>query len=209
VPVAVGTCAMFPLGSVLFPHAVLPLHVFEPRYRLMTEQCIASDGTFGVVLIERGSEVGGGDVRFDVGTLAQIVQAGRFDDGRYAVVAVGVQRLRVRSWLDDDPYPRAEIDLLDEPDDVIDPHQLDEVTRLLGRVRALLAELGEAIPSEPIELSVDDPVRASFEAAALAPLGPLDAQALLELAEPSARVTRLGELLEEEARVLEFRLSGE
>lgn len=200
---------MFPLGSVLFPHAVLPLHVFEPRYRLMTEQCIARDGTFGVVLIERGSEVGGGDVRFDVGTLAQIVQAGRFDDGRYAVVAVGVQRLRVRSWLADDPYPRAEIDLLDEPGDAIDPRRLEEVTRQLARVRALLAELGASIPSEPIELSVDDPVRASFEAAALAPLGPLDAQGLLELAEPSARLTRLGELLEEEARVLEFRLSGE
>jgi Lon protease-like protein len=204
-----GACAMFPLGSVLFPHAVLPLHVFEPRYRLMTETCIAGDGTFGVVLIERGSEVGGGDVRFDVGTLAQIVQAGRFDDGRYAVVAVGVKRLRVRSWLADDPYPRAEIDLLDEPDDAIDPHQLEEVTRLLGRVRALLAELGASIPSEPIELSVDDPARASFEAAALAPLGPLDAQTLLELAEPGARLTRLGELLTEEARVLEFRLSGE
>ena len=204
-----GACAMFPLGSVLFPHAVLPLHVFEPRYRLMTEECIARDGTFGVVLIERGSEVGGGDVRFDVGTLAQIVQAGRFDDGRYAVVAVGVKRLRVRSWLADDPYPRAEIDLLDEPDDAIDPSQLEEVTRLLGRVRALVAELGTSIPSEPIELSVDDPVRASFEAAALAPLGPLDAQSLLELAEPGARLTRLGELLTEEARVLEFRLSGE
>jgi uncharacterized protein len=200
---------MFPLGSVLFPHAVLPLHVFEPRYRLMTEECIAGDGTFGVVLIERGSEVGGGDVRFDVGTLAQIVQAGRFDDGRYAVVAVGVKRLRVRSWLADDPYPRAEVDLLDEPDDAIDPGQLDDVTRLLGRVRALVAELGVSIPSEPIELSVDDPVRASFEAAALAPLGPLDAQSLLELAEPGARLTRLGELLTEEARVLEFRLSGE
>ncbi len=77
------------------------------------------------------------------------------------------------------------------------------------RVRGLLAELGASIPSEPIELSVDDPVRASFEAAALAPLGPLDAQALLELADPSVRLTRLGELLEEEARVLEFRLSSE
>ena len=123
------------------------------------------------------------------GTLARIVQAGRFDDGRFAVVAVGVQRLRVRSWLADDPYPRAEIDLLDEPDDA------DRSSPARGGRRpadaacaALLAELGASIPSEPIELSVDDPVRASFEAAALAPLGPLDAQALLELADPGVRL---------------------
>src|SRR4051812_26706984 len=55
---------MFPLGTVLFPHAVLPLHVFEPRYRALVETCLHSDGRFGVVLIERGYEVGGGDARF-------------------------------------------------------------------------------------------------------------------------------------------------
>ncbi|MET1002223.1 MAG: LON peptidase substrate-binding domain-containing protein, partial [Acidimicrobiia bacterium] len=51
---------MFPLGSVLFPHALLPLHVFEPRYRVMMRHCLEGDKEFGVVLIERGSEVGGG-----------------------------------------------------------------------------------------------------------------------------------------------------
>ena len=68
---------MFPLGSVLFPHAVLPLHVFEPRYLALVERCLAGDQEFGVVLIERGSEVGGGDVRFSVGTVTRIVQIGR------------------------------------------------------------------------------------------------------------------------------------
>ena len=59
---------MFPLGTVLFPHALLPLRVFEPRYRTMTAHVMRGDAEFGVVLIERGSEVGGGDIRFDVGT---------------------------------------------------------------------------------------------------------------------------------------------
>ena len=77
---------MFPLGTVLFPHGVLPLHVFEPRYRTMTERCLADDATFGVVLIERGSEVGGHDERFDVGTAARILQAGRLEDGRWVTV---------------------------------------------------------------------------------------------------------------------------
>ena len=62
---------MFPLGNVLFPHAQLPLHVFEPRYRALAETCLAGDGEFGVVLIERGSEVGGGDTRFSIGTVAR------------------------------------------------------------------------------------------------------------------------------------------
>jgi len=198
---------MFPLGSVLFPHAVLPLHVFEPRYRLLTERCLADDGQFGVVLIERGSEVGGGDVRFDVGTIAQIVQAGRFDDGRYALVAVGTERVRVTSWLDDDPYPRAAIETLGDEAGGADRAQVEEVARLLERVLALGTELG--VPRPPTDAPLDgDPVQASFQAAARAPIGPLDAQALLELGDASTRLARLDELLTEEARVLEFRLGG-
>jgi Lon protease-like protein len=63
---------MFPLGTVLLPGGVMPLHVFEPRYRQMIKDCMASDAEFGVTLIERGSEVGGGDVRSEVGTVARI-----------------------------------------------------------------------------------------------------------------------------------------
>jgi hypothetical protein len=199
---------MFPLGSVLFPHARLPLHVFEPRYRALTEACLAGDGEFGVVLIERGSEVGGGDTRFPVGTLARILEAGRLPDGRYVLVTAGVRRFRVDRWLPEEPYPRAEIELLDEgvpaPDAV---EQRDEVERRLVRVLALQAELGG--PSPPADLHLDaDPVRASFEAAALAPVGPLDAQRLLELDAPMARLDALAELLAEEARFLELRLAG-
>lgn len=198
---------MFPLGSVLFPYAVLPLHVFEPRYRQLTEDCLAGDGRFGVVLIERGSEVGGGDTRFEVGTMAQIVQAGRFDDGRYALMTVGTQRVRVTSWLTDEPYPRAVVTTLDDQAGAADRAQLDEVARLLERVLAMLAELGG--PTAPLDLAfADDLVEASFQAAARAPLGPLDAQVLLELDDASTRLARLVELLTDEAQVLEFRLSS-
>ena len=86
---------MFPLGSVLVPGMILPLHVFEPRYRALVRDCTAGDGEFGVVLIERGSEVGGGDARTDVGTMARIVQADELPDGRFAVGAVGMRRIRV------------------------------------------------------------------------------------------------------------------
>ncbi len=198
---------MFPLGNVLFPHAVLPLHVFEPRYRELTERCLADDGSFGVVLIERGSEVGGGDARFDVGTIARIVQAGRFDDGRYALMTVGTQRVRVREWLADDPYPQAEVDPLDDELGTAEPAQLAEVGALLERVLALATELGAPAPP-PVTPFDDDLIRASFQAAARAPIGPLDAQALLEVDDAGERLDRLMALLAEEARVLEFRLGG-
>ena len=199
---------MFPLGTVLFPHALLPLHVFEPRYRALTEACLAGDGEFGVVLIERGSEVGGGDTRVAIGTLARILEAGRLPDGRYVLATTGVRRLRVEQWLPEEPYPRAEIELLgDGAPSPAAADQRADVERQLRRVLALRAELGEAGPPVDVRLD-DDPVRASFEAAALAPVGPLDAQRLLELDSPSARLEALAALLEEEAGFLELRLAG-
>src|SRR3954447_14725402 len=183
---------MFPLGTVLFPYGVLPLHVFEPRYRIMTRECLRGDQEFGVVLIERGSEVGGGDVRFDIGTRARIVRATELDDGRYALTAVGVRRMRVIEWLDDDPYPRAMVADIDEAE--LDAGALDDAGDASGRVGVLLQRLF-ALWSE-FEPRVADgrvalpgePVQATFEAAATAPFGPLDAQRVLEADGTTARV---------------------
>jgi Lon protease-like protein len=199
---------MFPLGSVLFPHAELPLHVFEPRYRALTEACLAGDGEFGVVLIERGSEVGGGDTRFSVGTVARIVAAGRLPDGRYLLATVGTRRLRVREWLPDEPYPRAAVELLGEPAPSADARDVRaDVERLLKRVLAMAAELGDAPQAVGVDLD-DDPVQAGYEAAAAAPIGPLDAQRLLELDDPGERLDELRGLLADQAELLEARLTG-
>ena len=201
---------MFPLGTVLFPHAALPLHIFEERYRALVETCLRGDGRFGVVLIERGYEVGGGDARFGVGTIARIVEAARTPDGRYLLATVGTDRFRIKKWLDDDPFPRAEIDVINEPKRLPAgaAERLPEVQRLLGRVLAMSAELGE--PTAPFDAAQldTDPLRASFEAAAVAPVGPLDAQRLLELDDPGQRFGQLEELLVDAAEVLELRLAG-
>ena len=98
---------MFPLGSVLLPSTAISLHIFEPRYRALARHCVDGDGRLGVVLIERGSEVGGGDVRFDVGTRARIVDAEELDDGRWVMAVVGEARVRIQRWLPDDQYPWA------------------------------------------------------------------------------------------------------
>ena len=187
---------MFPLGTVLFPHAVLPLHIFEERYRALVETCLRGDGRFGVVLIERGYEVGGGDSRFDVGTVARIVEAARTPDGRYLLATIGTERLRIKKWLDDDPFPRAEVDVIGEPKRVADDAAMrrHDVQRLLGRVLASLLDVVT--------------VGGLFEAAAVAPIGPLDAQRLLELDDPRQRFDQLERLLVDAAEVLELRLAG-
>lgn len=199
---------MFPLGTVLFPHAVLPLHVFEPRYRALVADCLAGDARFGVVLIERGHEVGGGDTRFDVGTITQIVQAHELPDGRWGLVTVGTERIAVHEWLPDDPYPRALVSVRpDAPPTRDATAALDAARAALTRVHALRAELGMPAPTGDV-LVTDDVVQASYEAAILAPLGPLDAHTLLGLDDPVDRLERTTELVQGEIEVLQFRLSG-
>jgi hypothetical protein len=194
---------MFPLGTVLFPTMLLPLHVFEPRYRALVDDCVAGDGEFGVTLIERGSEVGGGDVRTDVGTVARIVQVDRFEDGRFAVAAVGTRRIRIERWLADDPYPRAEV--VDWEDVGTTETALDDADALFRRALALAAELGEALAPLDVELA-DDPATATFQIGALAPLGPLDRQALLATERPDDRVTLLVAQLTDVVELLRARL---
>lgn len=196
---------MFPLGTVLFPTMLLPLHVFEPRYRALVDDCVAGDGEFGVTLIERGSEVGGGDVRTDVGTVARIVQVERFEDGRFAVAAVGTRRIRIERWLADDPYPRAEV--VDWEDVGTTETALDDADALFRRALALAAELGEAPAPLDVELA-DDPAMATFQIGALAPLGPLDRQALLATERPDDRVTLLVAQLTDVVELLRARLGG-
>lgn len=202
---------MFPLGTVLLPGGVLPLHVFEERYRRMVVDCLRTDGTpeFGQALITHGTEAGGGDERADVGTVAQMVQVEALGEGRYALVTVGTRRIRVNAWLPDDPYPRADVD--DWPDVNPEPDGLAvEVAAAHARVRAALAlaaELGE-IPVDVTETEIsDDPLVATYHLASLAPIGPADRFRLLAASGPSERLDVLDEVLDDVEAMLKFRLS--
>jgi uncharacterized protein len=199
---------MFPLGTVLVPSMVLPLHVFEPRYRALVQRCLAEDGLeFGVVLIERGHEVGGGDVRTSVGCMAHIVAHEAYTDGRYALVTVGTDRVRVLEWLDDDPYPRAETEPWPDPD------PSEEAVELVGGAELALRHVldlahrhGLGVPPSDIEMS-DDPAVFSHQATALAPVGPLDKLALLSTPTVEERLRRLLEHLEHARILIEARAS--
>lgn len=193
---------MFPLGSVLTPGMVLPLHVFEPRYRRLVGDCLEADGEFGVVLIERGSEVGGGDVRAMAGTMAAIADSSALPDGRWAVVAIGTRRIAVDQWLDDDPYPRAVV--RDWPDTEPGADLVDAVGAVVDRLRRLLAlavEMGAT--GVPLDVAFDDdPVVAAGQLVAVSPVGPADRQRLLVADGPDQRMAMLASLLDEEAATL-------
>jgi Lon protease-like protein len=204
---------MFPLGTVLLPFAHLPLHIFEPRYRALVKDCLAGDGEFGVVLIERGQEVGGGDVRFGVGTVAKIVQTAELPDGRWLVDAIGTERFRITEWLPEDPYPQALVeDLDDEPFDATPGVEKEAaerrtaVERVLRQVLAMQVELGFPAPSAVRTLD-EDPATAAFEAALLSPLGPMDSQKVLEAEGTVPRLALLENLLSDARDLLSRRIA--
>ena len=202
----------FPLGTVLFPTMVLPLHIFEPRYRVMIEQVTEGDGLFGVTLIERGSEVGGDDQRTDFGTLAKVVEAERLHDGRWGVLAVGADRFTVERWLPDDPFPVAEIELWPDGDEgqVSDQApasaRYGEVVSIFRRCMAMAAESG--INVGPVPDSFDEMTLGSMQMAALAPLSTLDKQRLLGAPTTTERVDLLAQLLADAMELIELRLTG-
>ena len=171
--------AMFPLGSVLFPAMPLPLRVFEPRYLQMLQDVLPDTPTeFGVVLIERGQEVGGGEKRFDTGTIAQVAEM-KVADGHLALLGEGTRRIEVVEWLGEDPYPRAlvrELPPLEWDDDLRE--RRDQTEALVRRTLVRVSEFDDLTWSPTVQLS-DDPVDALWQLAAIAPLGPLDQMRLL------------------------------
>jgi len=199
-----GPIPMFPLGSVLLPGMVLPLHIFEDRYRQLVEAVLAQpEPVFGVTLIERGSEVGGGDVRAEVGCLAQVVEAAQTPDGRWALISVGTERVRVTRWLADDPFPQAELEAFSEgpADASLLADALEPVEASVRRVAGLAERLGAPPLPDDLELS-DDPVLRGYQLAVLSPVGALDRQRVLVSSGPLLRAALLGELLAEQEELL-------
>jgi len=126
---------LFPLHTVLFPGMMLPLQVFEERYKRMIGACLDDDRRFGVVLIRSGEEVGGGAEPHDVGTIARITGVGRLEEGRMNLLTVGEERFRIVRLNQQEPF------LVGEVDRVRDVHEhFFELEEPADRVAALFAE---------------------------------------------------------------------
>ncbi|OZF54804.1 ATP-dependent protease [Rhodococcus sp. 14-2470-1b] len=204
---------MFPLGSVLLPGEPLPLHIFEPRYQEMLRDCLATeDPSFGVVLIARGHEAGGGDVRHDVATRAHIVAHQDIGDGRFLVECLGGERIRVDAWLEDDPYPRADVrPWPDHPEDSVTESEFAELQEQIRALYRLIGTLAEAEGSTP----PDDPEFAElpaasgerlFRLAAQVPMGQSDRQDVLEALGASDRLQALTDAIDNVSDIVRFRL---
>ena len=165
---------MFPLGTVLLPAMPLSLRIFEERYlKLLGDLMLSDEPEFGVVLIERGQEVGGGDKRFQIGTIASVAEIGTTDEF-YGLESIGSQRFVVNAWLPDDPYPLADIDLL--PDLAWDDNLMPLRVHVEAKVRKLLSvasEFGDLQYGSDTILS-DDPMEACWQLAGILPIGQLD-----------------------------------
>lgn len=186
---------MFPLGSVLLPAMPLPLRIFEPRYLKLLGDLMASDNPeFGVVLIERGAEVGGDDQRMKLGTIASVINIGTTEEF-YGLESVGTQRFKVTTWLPDDPYPLAVIELI--PDLIWDDALLKSKNQLEVRVRQLLAFASEFTNLQfgaDIALS-DDPIEACWQLAGILPIGELDQLDLLSSESTEELISRTNEIV--------------
>ena len=191
----VAEIPLFPLGTVLFPNQLLPLHVFEERYKLMIAECLRDDLPFGVVLIKQGREVGYGAVPFAIGTTARIAEVQRLDQGRMNLRCIGQRPFRMVETLQERPYMRCRIQYLD--------HRLgaeEEMGALVDSVKERFEQhldiLSRLSDRERVKLDLDlDPQALSYLVGSILAVQMPEKQALLE--EPLAR-----ERLQREAALL-------
>jgi Lon protease-like protein len=207
--------AMFPLQSALLPGETLPLNIFEPRYARLIQDCVATpDPVFGVVLISRGLEVGGGDIRSDVGALARISEYADLGMDQYQVLASVGERFRVVEWLPDDPYPRAVIrQWPDEPGPPVTSERIGEVVDgILGLFGRVIAARGGRLRPDALAVDAeiaDDPSRHIYALAARVPMGQADRYAVLAAPTLAERVNVLTDAIETVTAMVDFQLSEE
>lgn len=199
---------LFPLHTVLFPQGVVPLHVFEPRYREMVQRCLDEEIEFGVALIRSGGEVGGSAEPYRYGTTARIREVRRLDGGKMLIEAVGVSRFRLLEIESaSHPYLQGRVELLPEP--IGDPV---EVRRIAVRAQRLFVRFFRLLPpalreAEAPHLELpDDPRELSYFVAAALHTGNREKQHLLELPSAEERLAWEIGLLHRQVEALRRRL---
>lgn len=205
---------MFPLESVRLPGEELPLRIFEPRYGALVRDCLSGAGEFGVVLIAAGREVGGGDARLEIGSMAHIVEHQDFGDGRYRLECVMRERIRVTSWLDDDPYPKAVVEPWpDEPGANVTGADIEVVEdRLMELFERIAASRDAQLPPRQELLGEpepgDDAGTRLYALASRVPMGQADRYSVLAAPTAAARLDVLRDAVETVAAMVEFQLAG-
>jgi len=200
------TLPLFPLGSVLYPGLVMPLHIFEERYRQLVDDLLAGPEPrqFGVIAIRQGQETGvdGVTALFETGCTAVVRRVTRHPDGKFDLITVGAERFKLIRLVDPAPYFSAEIEML--PDEIGDEAEAESAVPVVqAAFRAyldLLSERGGAQVSVP-ELP-DEPILLSYLVAAAVVLDLPVRQQLLAEPNAAARLKTERALLTKEQQIL-------
>jgi Lon protease-like protein len=182
---------LFPLGIVLLPTEIVPLHIFEERYKLMIGECVERETEFGIVwLADDGLK--------EVGCTARVAQVlDQMEDGRMNILAQGGRPFRLVRKIEELPYPAGDVELLDDPDDEAPPREVLEQAR--ERYADLVARVTDTRP-EPEELADLD----AYAMAATVDLSLDSKQELLELRSEADRLRMVGELLRKTMKKMEY-----
>jgi Lon protease-like protein len=198
---------VFPLNAVVFPGVVTPLHIFEDRYRALMRDLLAepdpAERTFAVVAIREGYEVGdhGMQSLHRVGTLVQLTEVERYDDGRFDIEITGRQRIILDEVDTAGEYLRATGDLLEDEDG--DQETTDEAARTLATFEDYRSELSEMRGGPVLAGPMPrDPAYLSYSLAATCLLSLNERQDLLEAPDATARLRMLRRSLREEMRAM-------
>ena len=196
---------LFPLNVVLFPGGYLPLHIFEPRYRLMMRHCLDGDRRFGVVLINSGSEVGEPATPETVGTIANIDEAKTLEGGRMVIGVEGEQRFRIVKIVDQLPYITADVTLLEDDDSSRVNETLTEEVRLAAQehLQLLIGLSGEHLETPRIPA---DPIRLRYSVGTQLQGEVIGKQGVLEMEDTTNALRLALRLLNEESLVLRGRM---
>lgn len=207
------TLPMFPLEVAMLPGEKLPLRIFEPRYSALVQTCLqAADPVFGVVLITAGREVGGGETRSDVGTLAHIAEYDDLGAGRYNLICTMRERFRVLEWQPDDPFPRAAAELWpDEPGAAVDTAVIRDIEdRMVALFERIAAARGVQVNARDILSGADesgDPALWLYALAVRLPLGQADRYSVLAAPTVAERAAALSDAVDTVTAMVEFQLS--
>lgn len=134
-----GELPIFPLPNVvLFPNMALPLHIFEERYKRMIHDCLQADRYLGIFLLQKGWEAAAEPLPYEVGGFGQVVRAVKLPTGNYEIVVRGLGKVRVISYVQEIPYRRALVELLeDEGED--SPELRAQAASMVERIKKILA----------------------------------------------------------------------
>jgi Lon protease-like protein len=173
---------LFPLGLVLLPDMLLPLHIFEERYKQMISECLADDRPFGIVLFD------GASIRL-VGCMARITEVvKRYDDGRMDIMTRGGERFVIRELIEDQAYMEARVLFFDDGKDAPDDNLADVIDTALHLLKEMIdVDLG----FDPSKLGGQlTPERLSYAIAALEGFAPAERQGFLEMTSASERLKK-------------------